>query len=128
MIGIDTTMSMVIAPTGLVGMLWPDGEILATRACARFGIRYTLSTMGICSLEDVAREVKAPFWFQLYVIRDRDFIGRLIDHAKTAGCDALVLTLDLQLMGQRHKYIKNGLSTPPKLTFSTVLNLLSKPR
>lgn len=102
-------MPVAIAPTGLAGMQHADGEILAARAAAEFGVRYTLSTMSICSLEDIATEVGQPFWFQLYVMRDRDFIERLIDRAKAAGCDALVLTLDLQIIGQRHKDLKNGL-------------------
>ncbi|PYC34674.1 alpha-hydroxy acid oxidase [Pseudomonas protegens] len=126
--GIDMAMPLAIAPTGLAGMIHADGEILAARAATAAGIRYTLSTVSICSLEDVADAIEAPFWFQLYVMRDRDFVGRLIDRAKTAGCDALVLTLDLQLSGQRHKDLKNGLSTPPRLTASNLLNILTKPR
>nr|BFD40859.1 L-lactate dehydrogenase LldA [Pseudomonas sp. FFPRI_1] len=127
-LGIDMAMPLAIAPTGLAGMIRADGEILAARAATAAGIRYTLSTVSICSLEDVADAIEAPFWFQLYVMRDRDFVGRLIDRAKTAGCDALVLTLDLQLSGQRHKDLKNGLSTPPRLTASNLLNILTKPR
>lgn len=127
-LGIDMAMPLAIAPTGLAGMIHADGEILAARAATAAGIRYTLSTVSICSLEDVADAIEAPFWFQLYVMRDRDFVGRLIDRAKTAGCDALVLTLDLQLSGQRHKDLKNGLSTPPRLTASNLLNILTKPR
>ncbi|UCP11394.1 MULTISPECIES: alpha-hydroxy acid oxidase [unclassified Pseudomonas] len=128
MLGIDMAMPVAIAPTGLAGMMHADGEILAARAAASAGIRYTLSTVSICSLEDIADEVGSPFWFQLYIMRDRDFIGRLIDRAKAAGCDALVLTLDLQLSGQRHKDLKNGLSTPPRPTPANILNMLSKPR
>ena len=109
MLGQEMAMPVAIAPTGLAGMQHADGEILAARAAAEFGVRYTLSTMSICSLEDIATEVGQPFWFQLYVMRDRDFIERLIDRAKAAGCDALVLTLDLQIIGQRHKDLKNGL-------------------
>ncbi|MFK3789683.1 L-lactate dehydrogenase [Pseudomonas piscis] len=127
-LGIDMAMPLAIAPTGLAGMVHADGEILAARAAAAAGIRYTLSTVSICSLEDVAEATAAPFWFQLYVMRDRDFVGRLIDRAKAAGCDALVLTLDLQLSGQRHKDLKNGLSTPPRPTLANLLNLLGKPR
>ena len=127
MVGIDVKMPVAIAPTGLTGMQHADGEILAARAAQRFGIRFTLSTMSICSIEDVAAATRHPFWFQLYVMRDRDFIERLIDRAKAAGCDALVLTLDLQILGQRHKDLKNGLSAPPKLTLPNILNMMTKP-
>jgi L-lactate dehydrogenase (cytochrome) len=106
-----------------------DGEILAARSAKKFGIPFTLSTMSICSIEDVAQETgNHPFWFQLYVLRDRDFIERLIDRAKAAKCSALVLTLDLQIIGQRHKDLKNGLSAPPKLTLPNILNMMTKPR
>jgi L-lactate dehydrogenase (cytochrome) len=105
-----------------------DGEILAARAAAHAGIPFTLSTMSICSIEDVARDTTEPFWFQLYMMRDRDFIGRLIARARAAECSALVLTLDLQILGQRHKDIKNGLSTPPKPTIGNLINLATKPR
>ena len=128
MLGIEMSMPLSIAPTGLVGMVHPDGEILAARAAAKFGIRYTLSTMSIASLEDIKREVNKPFWFQLYVMRDRDFMRRLIERAKAAGCDALVITLDLQMIGQRHKDIKNGLSVPPKPTLKNWVNLFTKQR
>ncbi|MFO1265657.1 MAG: alpha-hydroxy acid oxidase [Rubrivivax sp.] len=128
MVGIPLAMPVAIAPTGLTGMQHADGEILAARSAERFGIPFTLSTMSICSIEDIAAHTKAPFWFQLYVMRDRDFIERLIDRAKAANCGALVLTLDLQILGQRHKDLKNGLSAPPKPTLSTMLNLLTKPR
>lgn len=128
MVGIDVKMPVAIAPTGLTGMQHADGEILAARAAQRFGIRFTLSTMSICSIEDVAAATRQPFWFQLYVMRDRDFIERLIDRAKAVGCDALVLTLDLQILGQRHKDLKNGLSAPPKLTAANILNMMTKPR
>jgi len=121
-------MPVAIAPTGLTGMMHADGEILAARAALRFGIPFTLSTMSICSLEDVARGVDAPFWFQLYVMRDRDFVGRLIGRAKAVGCPALVVTLDLQMVGQRHKDIYNGLSSPPRPTLRNLLNLATKPR
>jgi len=111
----------------MLGMQHADGEILAARAAEAFGVPFTLSTMSICSIEDVAANTKAPFWFQLYVMRDREFIGRLIDRAKAAKCSALVLTLDLQILGQRHKDIKNGLSTPPKPTLANLFNLATKP-
>lgn len=126
--GMDVSMPVAIAPTGLTGMQHADGEILAARAAVEFGIPFTLSTMSICSLEDVAQATQKPFWFQLYVMRDREFIGNLIDRAKAAGCSALVLTLDLQILGQRHKDIKNGLSAPPKPTLSNLINLATKPR
>ncbi|NGM88759.1 alpha-hydroxy-acid oxidizing protein [Parapusillimonas sp. SGNA-6] len=128
MIGIDVTMPVAIAPTGLTGMQHADGEILGARAAEKFGIPFTLSTMSICSIEDVAANTTKPFWFQLYVMRDRDFIERLIDRAKAANCSALVLTLDLQVLGQRHKDIRNGLSTPPKPTLANLINLATKPR
>jgi len=129
MIGQNVAMPVAIAPTGLTGMQHADGEILAARAAKKFGIPFTLSTMSICSIEDVSKGTDGhPFWFQLYVMRDRDFIERLIDRAKAAGCSALVLTLDLQILGQRHKDLKNGLSAPPKPTLSTILNLMTKPR
>ncbi len=128
MAGIDVKMPVALAPTGLTGMQHADGEILAAQAAAEFGVPFTLSTMSICSIEDVAQATQKPFWFQLYVMRDREFIGNLIDRAKAAGCSALVLTLDLQIMGQRHKDIKNGLSAPPKLTLANMFNLAFKPR
>ncbi|MGZ5206824.1 MAG: alpha-hydroxy acid oxidase [Caldimonas sp.] len=127
MVGIDVAMPVALAPVGLLGMQHADGEILAARAAEAFGVPFTLSTMSICSIEDVAAHTIAPFWFQLYVMRDRDFIGRLIDRAKAARCSALVLTLDLQVLGQRHKDIKNGLSTPPKPTLANIFNLMTKP-
>ena len=126
--GHDVAMPLAIAPTGLTGMQHADGEILAAKAAAEFGVPFTLSTMSICSLEDVAAATGKPFWFQLYVMRDREFVGNLIDRAKAAGCSALVLTLDLQILGQRHKDIKNGLSTPPKPTLRNLINLATKPR
>src|SRR5450830_1454353 len=129
MIGQDVAMPVAIAPTGLTGMQHADGEILAARAARKFGIPFTLSTMSICSIEDVAKETGGhPFWFQLYVMKDRDYIERLIDRAKAANCSALVLTLDLQIIGQRHKDLKNGLSAPPKLTIANILNMMTKPR
>ncbi len=128
LIGIDSAMPVAIAPTGLTGMQHADGEILGALAAKKFGIPFTLSTMSICSIEDVAQATNAPFWFQLYVMKDRDFIERLIDRAKAANCSALMLTLDLQILGQRHKDIKNGLSTPPKPTLGNLINLATKPR
>lgn len=128
MVGQDVHMPVAIAPTGLTGMQHADGEILAARAAEKFGIPFTLSTMSICSIEDIAAHTSAPFWFQLYVMKDRPFIERLIDRAKAAKCSALVLTLDLQILGQRHKDLKNGLSAPPKLTIANIINMMSKPR
>jgi len=128
MIGQDMAMPVALAPTGLAGMQHADGEILTARAAAAFGLRYTLSTMSICSQEDIAEHVGKPFWFQLYVMRDRAFIEQLIERAKAAGVDALVLTLDLQILGQRHKDLINGLSAPPKLTLPNILNMATKPR
>jgi L-lactate dehydrogenase (cytochrome) len=128
MVGIAMKMPVAIAPTGLTGMQHADGEILAAKAAEAFGVRFTLSTMSICSIEDIAAHTQQPFWFQLYVMRDRDFIERLIDRAKAAKCDALVLTLDLQILGQRHKDLKNGLSAPPKLTLANIINMATKPR
>ena len=128
MVGQKVAMPVAIAPTGLTGMQHADGEILAARAAMKFGVPFTLSTMSICSIEDVAEHAGRGFWFQLYVMRDRDFIERLIDRAKAAGCGALVLTLDLQILGQRHKDLKNGLSAPPKLTLGNLLNMMTKPR
>lgn len=127
MIGEKVHMPVAIAPTGLTGMQHADGEILAARAAEKFGVPFTLSTMSICSIEDVAEHTTRPFWFQLYVMKDKDFIGRLIDRAKAAKCSALVITLDLQILGQRHKDIKNGLSAPPKPTLLNMLNLATKP-
>src|SRR6202049_3810652 len=128
MIGIDAAMPVALAPTGLTGMQHADGEILAARAAEKFGVPFTLSTMSICSIEDVAANTTRPFWFQLYVMRDRDFVERLIDRAKAARCSALMLTLDLQIIGQRHKDLKNGLSTPPRPTIANLVNLATKPR
>jgi L-lactate dehydrogenase (cytochrome) len=128
MAGFDVAMPVAIAPTGLTGMFHADGEILAARAAEKFGIPFTLSTMSICSIEDIAANTKAPFWFQLYVMKDRDFIERLIDRAKAARCSALMLTLDLQILAQRHKDLKNGLSAPPKPTLANIINLMTKPR
>src|SRR5476649_2041132 len=128
MIGIDSAMPVAIAPTGMTGMQHADGEILGALAAQKFGVPFTLSTMSICSIEDIAAHTKRPFWFQLYVMKDRDFINRLIDRAKAARCSALVLTLDLQVLGQRHKDLRNGLSAPPKLTIPNIINMATKPR
>ncbi|WP_066704761.1 alpha-hydroxy acid oxidase [Curvibacter delicatus] len=128
MIGIDVKMPVAIAPVGLTGMQHADGEIHAARAAEKFGIPFTLSTMSICSIEDIAENTSAPFWFQLYMMRDRDAMARMIQRAKAANCSALVLTLDLQVIGQRHKDLKNGLTAPPKPTLANIINLMTKPR
>jgi L-lactate dehydrogenase (cytochrome) len=127
MLGQPVTMPVAIAPVGLTGLNWGDGEILGARAAEGFGIPFTLSTMSICSIEDVAGAVLKPFWFQLYVMRDRGFAESLIDRAKAAKCSALVLTLDLQIQGQRHQDLKNGLAVPPKLTAANFFDILGKP-
>lgn len=127
MLGQSVRMPVALAPTGLTGMQYADGEMLAAQAAKNFGVPFTLSTMSICSLEDIAAHTQAPFWFQLYVMRDRSFMEALINRAKEANCSALVVTLDLQVLGQRHKDIKNGLSTPPKPTLKNLLNLATKP-
>ena len=126
MIGQEVAMPVALAPVGLTGMQHADGEIKAATAARDFGVPFTLSTMSINSIEDVAEATKAPFWFQLYTMRDQDYVSRLIQRAKDANCSALVITLDLQILGQRHKDIKNGLSAPPKLTPSTIANLMTK--
>ena len=129
MIGQDVAMPVAIAPTGLTGMQHADGEILGARAAKAFGIPFTLSTMSICSIEDIATATdRHPFMFQVYVLRDRAFMERLIDRAKAANCSALQITLDLQILGQRHKDIKNGLTAPPKLTLPNIINMATKPR
>ena len=128
MIGQDVAMPTALAPVGLTGMQHANGEILAAQAAAEFGIPFTLSTMSICSIEDVADNSPDPFWFQLYVMKDHDFAKRLVDRAKAAGCSALMLTLDLQILGQRHKDLKNGLSTPPKLTLRNIADMATKPK
>jgi len=128
MVGQEVAMPVALAPTGLTGMQHADGEILAARAAEKIGVPFTLSTMSICSIEDVAARTTRPFWFQLYVMKDRDFINRLIDRAKAANCSALVLTLDLQVLGQRHKDLRNGMTAPPKLTIPNMMNLATKPR
>ena len=126
MIGEDVAMPVALAPVGLTGMQHADGEIKAARAAKAFGVPFTLSTMSINSIEDVAEATQAPFWFQLYTMRDQDYVSRLIQRAKDANCSALVITLDLQILGQRHKDLKNGLSAPPKLTPKTIANLMTK--
>ncbi|MGF0538850.1 alpha-hydroxy acid oxidase [Agrobacterium sp. ES01] len=128
MIGQDVSMPVALAPTGLTGMQFADGEMLAAKAAEEFGIPFTLSTMSICSIEDVASVTTKPFWFQLYVMRDRDFVLNLIERAKAAKCSALVLTADLQILGQRHKDIRNGLSAPPKLTPRHLMQMAMCPR
>ena len=127
MLGEKVTMPVGLAPTGLTGMQHADGEILAARAAAEFGVPFTLSTMSICSIEDVAENTDKPFWFQLYVMRDRDFVSRLVERARDANCSALMITLDLQILGQRHKDVHNGLSAPPKLTLKNIINMATKP-
>ncbi len=127
MAGQEVTMPVAIAPVGLTGLNWADGEMLGARAAERFGIPFTLSTMSICSIEDVAGAVTRPFWYQLYVFRDRGFAASLIERAKAAKCSALVLTLDLQIQGQRHMDLKNGLTVPPRLTPGTILDVMTKP-
>ncbi|MBY4893358.1 alpha-hydroxy-acid oxidizing protein [Rhodobacteraceae bacterium N5(2021)] len=126
MVGQDVSMPVALAPVGLTGMQSADGEIKAARAAERFGVPYTLSTMSICSIEDVAEHTQKPFWFQVYTLKDDDFMKRLFARAKAAGCTSLVITVDLQIMGQRHKDIKNGLSAPPKLTAKSIANMATK--
>ena len=127
MLGEEVPMPVALAPTGLAGMQHADGEILAAQAAEKFGVPFTLSTMSICSIEDVAENTTKPFWFQLYVMRDRQFISNLVERARAANCSALMITLDLQIMGQRHKDVRNGLSAPPKLTLKNIANLVTKP-
>ena len=128
MIGIDVAMPVALAPTGMTGMQHADGEILAARAAEKFGVPFTLSTMSICALEDIAAHTTKPFWFQLYLLRDREFIERLIERAKAVKVSALMLTLDLQILGQRHKDLINGLSAPPRLTLPNIIDMMGKPR
>jgi L-lactate dehydrogenase (cytochrome) len=128
MIGTPVAMPVALAPVGMTGMQCADGEIKAARAAEKFGVPFTLSTMSICSIEDIAEHTKAPFWFQLYVMRDEDFVAALIERARRAKCSALVLTLDLQILGQRHKDIKNDLTAPPRLTLKNLLNIATKPQ
>ena len=127
MVGLPVAMPVAIAPTGLTGMQRADGEILAAKAAEKFGVPFTLSTMSICSIEDIAANTTRPFWFQVYFMKDRDFMGRLIERARAANCSALVLTLDLQILGQRHKDLRNGLTAPPKLTLKNIINMATKP-
>jgi L-lactate dehydrogenase (cytochrome) len=126
MIGQDVAMPVALAPVGLTGMQCADGEIKAAKAAEKFGVPFTLSTMSICSIEDVAENTTKPFWFQVYTLKDDDFMQRLFDRAKAAKCSAIVITLDLQILGQRHKDLKNGLTAPPKFTIPTMLNLATK--
>jgi L-lactate dehydrogenase (cytochrome) len=126
MIGQKVAMPVALAPVGMTGMQCADGEIKAARAAEKFGVPFTLSTMSICSIEDVAENTTAPFWFQLYTMRDTGYVSRLIQRAKDAKCSALVITLDLQILGQRHKDLKNGLSAPPKPTLKNMINLSTK--
>ena len=128
MVGQNVKMPVAIAPVGLTGMQHADGEIHAARAAEKFGIPFTLSTMSICSIEDIAANTTAPFWFQLYMMRDRDAMVRMIERARVAKCSALCLTLDLQVIGQRHKDLKNGLTAPPRPTIANIINLMTKPR
>jgi L-lactate dehydrogenase (cytochrome) len=128
MVGQAAKMPVAIAPVGLTGMQHADGEIHAARAAEKFGIPFTLSTMSICSIEDIAQHTRAPFWFQLYMMRDRDAMSNMIERVRKARCSALVLTLDLQVIGQRHKDLKNGLTAPPRPTLRNILNLATKPR
>jgi L-lactate dehydrogenase (cytochrome) len=127
MIGQKVAMPVALAPVGSTGMQHPDGEIKAARAAAAFGVPFTLSTMSICSIEDIAEHSPDPFWFQLYVMKDEDFVDAIIERARKARCSALVVTLDLQILGQRHKDLKNGLTSPPKLTLPNILNMMTKP-
>jgi len=126
MIGQDVSMPVALAPVGLTGMQHFDGEIKAARAAEAFGVPFTLSTMSICSIEDVAENTSKPFWMQVYTLKDDDFMQRLFDRAKDARCSAAVITVDLQIMGQRHKDLKNGLSAPPKLTVKSIANMMTK--
>ncbi|SFA77811.1 L-lactate dehydrogenase (cytochrome) [Poseidonocella pacifica] len=125
-IGEKVAMPVALAPVGMTGMQQADGEIKAAKAAAEFGVPYTLSTMSICSIEDVAEHTSKPFWFQLYTLKDEDFMDRLIERARAANCSALVITVDLQILGQRHKDLKNGLSAPPKLTPKSIANMMTK--
>ena len=126
MIGHPVSMPVALAPVGLTGMQCADGEIKAARAAARFGVPFTLSTMSICSIEDVAEHTDKPFWFQVYTLKDDDFMRRLMERAKAANCAALIITVDLQMLGQRHKDLKNGLSAPPKLTLKSVADMITR--
>jgi L-lactate dehydrogenase (cytochrome) len=127
MIGRTVAMPVALAPVGMTGMQCADGEIKAARAAEAFGVPFTLSTMSICSIEDVAEHTTTPFWFQLYVMKDEDFVDSAIERARKAKCSAIVLTLDLQILGQRHKDLKNGLSAPPRLTLPNIVDMMTKP-
>jgi L-lactate dehydrogenase (cytochrome) len=126
MIGEDVAMPVALAPVGLTGMQSADGEIKAARAAEKFGVPFTLSTMSICSIEDVAAHTSRPFWFQVYTLKDDDFMRRLFERARAVNCSAVVITVDLQILGQRHKDLKNGLSAPPKLTPKSIANMMTK--
>ncbi len=126
MVGQDVAMPTALAPVGLLGMQSADGEIKAAKAAEKFGVPFTLSTMSICSIEDVAEHTTKPFWFQVYTLKDDDFMSRLMERARAANCSALVITVDLQVLGQRHKDLKNGLSAPPKLTLASIANMMTK--
>lgn len=126
-LGQEYALPLGIAPTGNAGMNWPNGEMEAVQAANAFNVPYCLSTMSICSIEDVASVATAPFWFQIYVMNDREFSGRLLDRAKAAGCSALMLTLDLQVLGQRHKDLRNGLTSPPKINLNTLSQFITRP-
>ena len=128
MIGTKVAMPVALAPVGMTGMQWADGEILAAKAAQAFGVPFTLSTMSICSIEDIAENTTAPFWYQLYVMKDEGFVDSAIERARKAKCSALVLTLDLQILGQRHKDLKNGLSAPPRLTLPNILDMMIRPQ
>ena len=128
MVGVNVKMPVAIAPVGLTGMQHADGEIKAAKAAEKFGIPFILSTMSICSIEDIAANTQTPFWYQLYMMRDREAMAAMIERTRKAGCTALVLTLDLQVIGQRHKDLKNGLTAPPKPTLANIINLMTKPR
>ena len=128
MMGEKVAMPVALSPVGSTGMQSPDGEIKAARAAAAFGVPFTLSTMSVCSIEDVAEHSPTPFWFQLYVMKDEDFVDAIIERARKAKCSALVLPLDLQIIGQRHKDLKNGLTTPPRLTLPNIIDMMLKPR
>ena len=127
MIGQKVAMPVALAPVGMTGMQCADGEIKAARAAELFGVPYTLSTMSICSIEDIAEHTGVPFWFQLYVMKDEEFVDSVIERARKAKCSAIVLTLDLQILGQRHKDLKNGLTAPPRLTLPNILDMMTKP-
>ncbi|MBE9637389.1 alpha-hydroxy acid oxidase [Salipiger mangrovisoli] len=126
MIGQDVAMPVALAPVGMTGMQNADGEIKAAKAAEKFGVPYCLSTMSICSIEDVASNTSKPFWMQVYTLKDDDYMKRLFDRAKDAKCSAAVITVDLQMLGQRHKDLKNGLSAPPKLTPKSIANMATK--